>query len=453
MELIGYTQQETKEEHVIFFLAMPKYDLSLQDMIDRGGAYPHCNINPLETLPAYLEQALVALSVMHQHGYRHNDFKTANLLLRYPSSSPHLVLTDMGSVSPAVTTITCRQEALAIQETAAVHTTASYRSPELYDTPSQCVITPASDIWSFGVTVYNLIFSKTPFEHKDGVSTLAILSCTFTLPNSVEWPVAYTDIIHRCLCPMDQRATVNELLQLITSLPPPEYTIVSTSSSPVVVHQPATTSDTSQPPTTSENQSTTVPESISDVNFANFAEFSSSADDVATGMSGIAIDIPVVDENSQLAASFTDVSAVDALLAEQKSPSVHSKLLPEESSEQITQANNISASNDDGCVCDSDEFRDSDFGDFVAAERRNSSPPKPPMHVINTVSAAEQTEQSSVVVNDGDLRPVGIIDAEVIHAGPAFMMRRKKILVTSKLLRKQVVFVIFSSSVDTFRFT
>ena len=124
MELIGYTQQETKEQHVIYYLAMPKYDLSLQDMIDRGEAYPHCNISPLEALPVYLEQALVALSVMHQHGYRHNDFKAANLLVR-PSPSPHLVLTDMGSASPATTTITCRQEALAMQETAAIHTTAS----------------------------------------------------------------------------------------------------------------------------------------------------------------------------------------------------------------------------------------------------------------------------------------------------------------------------------------
>lgn len=64
---------------------------------------------------------------------RHNDLKISNFLL---TEDMRVVITDFGSVSPLLTPVTTRSEALLVQEQAASKTTASIRAPELYDCPS-----------------------------------------------------------------------------------------------------------------------------------------------------------------------------------------------------------------------------------------------------------------------------------------------------------------------------
>ena len=62
-----------------------------------------------------------------------------------------------------------------MQEEAAAVCTASYRAPELLDTPSQCTIDAKTDVWSVGCTLFNMLYSRTPFENPIEVASLVIL--------------------------------------------------------------------------------------------------------------------------------------------------------------------------------------------------------------------------------------------------------------------------------------
>ncbi len=89
------------------------------------------------------------------------DFKPANILL---GKNLEAVLTDFGSAAPLRISVESRMEAMRVQDEAAVNTTASYRSPELFNTPSHCELDGRCDVWSFGCSMYAMFFSRTPFE-------------------------------------------------------------------------------------------------------------------------------------------------------------------------------------------------------------------------------------------------------------------------------------------------
>ena len=74
------------------------------------------------------------------------------------------ILMDLGSIAPSPTAITSRSLALAIQDTAAEHSTMSYRAPELFDVKTGSVIDAKVDIWSLGCTMYACLVGKSPFE-------------------------------------------------------------------------------------------------------------------------------------------------------------------------------------------------------------------------------------------------------------------------------------------------
>ena len=58
--------------------------------------------------------------------------------------------------------------------------TAPYRSPELWDVASECVIDEKIDIWSLGCTLYACMLGKSPFEsaieESGGSLMLAVMS-------------------------------------------------------------------------------------------------------------------------------------------------------------------------------------------------------------------------------------------------------------------------------------
>lgn len=181
----------------IFFL-MPLYSGNVQAIIDKGRGYPSCAFEGnMSGLMAILLDTCRGLEAIHRAGYRHGDLKPANILLNHEGRA---VLTDFGSISPLVVEVSNRTMALKVQEEAAVYTTASYRSPELFDTPSSCIIDSKSDVWSFGCVMYSIAYSRSPFEsEKEGLSTLAVLSGRYTLP-TIRSSVSYLNTeIRSCL--------------------------------------------------------------------------------------------------------------------------------------------------------------------------------------------------------------------------------------------------------------
>jgi serine/threonine kinase 16 len=153
------------------------------------------------------------------------------------------ILMDLGSLAPSPIAITSRSLALAVQDTAAEHSTMPYRAPELFDVKTGSIIDTKVDIWSLGCTLYACLVGKSPFEARSeetgGSLSMCVLGGDWRFPNEptgaakgkgkagedgstasqgnggISEPVK--EIVSKCLQvePAD-RPDIDELIQLLT---------------------------------------------------------------------------------------------------------------------------------------------------------------------------------------------------------------------------------------------
>lgn len=225
ISLVDSEMTEPRMGYVEVHMLLPLFATSLQGFIDdadaRTGGYPLCAFSDGRALLSVLRNVADGLECIHSAGFRHADLKPGNVLLQFQDPLKG-VITDLGSVCPLVQHCTCRQQALCIQEAAAVVTTASYRSPELFQTPSECTIDGKADVWGFGCLMYTTCFSRSPFEPPGtrGFCALAVLSGTFHFPAHHPWPAEYLEIISLCLAvEVSARLSVADLQQRLQQLP------------------------------------------------------------------------------------------------------------------------------------------------------------------------------------------------------------------------------------------
>ena len=97
------------------------------------------------------------------------------------------ILMDLGSLAPSPIAITSRSLALAVQDTAAEHSTMPYRAPELFDVKTGSTIDTKVDIWSLGCTLYACLVGKSPFEARSeetgGSLSLCVLGGDWRFPD------------------------------------------------------------------------------------------------------------------------------------------------------------------------------------------------------------------------------------------------------------------------------
>jgi serine/threonine kinase 16 len=129
-------------------------------------------------------QSLEGAALGETRAYAHRDIKPGNIMIDDDGLTP--ILMDLGSLAPSPTPITSRSLALAVQDTAAEHSTMPYRAPELFDVKTGSVIDTKVDIWSLGCTMYACLIGKSPFEARSEETGGSLSICV--LGGDWRWP-------------------------------------------------------------------------------------------------------------------------------------------------------------------------------------------------------------------------------------------------------------------------
>jgi serine/threonine protein kinase/beta-lactam-binding protein with PASTA domain len=133
-----------------YYIAMEVIEgRSLKELIMTRGALP------IGTAIAYAKQLLDALRFAHRHGIIHRDIKPHNVLVsadqHAKANEPRLKVTDFGIARHGPSQMT---------EAGSIMGTAQYLSPEQ---ARGAPVTAASDLYSAGVVLYEMLTGKVPF--------------------------------------------------------------------------------------------------------------------------------------------------------------------------------------------------------------------------------------------------------------------------------------------------
>jgi serine/threonine-protein kinase len=159
---------------------------TLRKLLDERGGRLLPEIAALIALP--LTEALAAA---HQHGVVHRDVKPDNVMIERQGDGSRVVLTDFG-----VAHITGMETMTA---TGALVGSPAYMSPEQSRGHD---VSPATDLWSLGAMLYEMVTGIVPFSGKDPFTMIAaILRGSFRKPSQVIATVGpeFEAIILRCL--------------------------------------------------------------------------------------------------------------------------------------------------------------------------------------------------------------------------------------------------------------
>jgi serine/threonine-protein kinase len=134
----------------------------LGDLVEREGA------QPVGRAVRWLLEACEAIAEAHGLGIVHRDLKPSNLFLAEGDGKTSIKVLDFGIAKRA-----------AANEAAITHAVAPLGTPQ-YMSPEQvrCAkdVDARTDIWSLGVTLYELVTGKTPFAHDEASACIASIA-------------------------------------------------------------------------------------------------------------------------------------------------------------------------------------------------------------------------------------------------------------------------------------
>ncbi|KAG8898713.1 hypothetical protein FRB99_007198 [Tulasnella sp. 403] len=159
--------------------------------IENGSLSHYISKNPGCDRPALLRETASALVYLHERNIIHGDVKASNVLV---SNEVHAVMCDFGLSRP-----TAAQTAPGLKGAG----TLRWQSPELWDNSPKSF---KSDVYAFGIMIYEVLSGKEPFHHCKGHANLltAIIQKNErpprqpeTSPSGENWSYLW-DIAERC---------------------------------------------------------------------------------------------------------------------------------------------------------------------------------------------------------------------------------------------------------------
>lgn len=170
---------------------------------------------PVDQVLRYARQMADALDTAHRNGIIHRDLKPANILL----TKSGIKLLDFGLAKQAEAPISAQATVRAgLSQPGMIMGTPQYMSPEQIR-DSQAV-TPATDVYSLGITLYHALAAWPPFSGDD-LASLCIAHLTEPPPDirtrAAAVPDALAALLHRCLAKQAaDRPTAEELSCALT---------------------------------------------------------------------------------------------------------------------------------------------------------------------------------------------------------------------------------------------
>ncbi|MGH3043370.1 MAG: PASTA domain-containing protein, partial [Gaiellaceae bacterium] len=188
-----------------YYIAMEVIEgRSLKELIMTHGALP------VHTAIGHAKQLLEALRFAHRHGIIHRDIKPHNVLVsadqQVKANEPRLKVTDFGIA---------RHGASQMTEAGSIMGTAQYLSPEQ---ARGAPVTAASDLYSAGVVLYEMLTGKVPFTGDSAIEiAMKHVNELPKPPSSLrpEIPPELDQIVLRALAkdPEDRYQTAEEFIE------------------------------------------------------------------------------------------------------------------------------------------------------------------------------------------------------------------------------------------------
>lgn len=188
-----FTLPEEEDRPAIAFLTMEFLEgTTLADRIAREGPVPWPDA---EAIALQLCQGLEAI---HSAGIIHRDFKSRNLMLTTHDGAFRAVVMDLGLAHRSEIFETPRKDRTPLTLSGTIMGTPNYMAPEQFEGGA---VRAATDIYAFGVVLYEMVTGKLPFEASTPMAAAVRRAKRPPSVSSIQpgVPHRWDTVIERCL--------------------------------------------------------------------------------------------------------------------------------------------------------------------------------------------------------------------------------------------------------------